>query len=49
MKFLVDMPVSPQIAKWLIEKGHDAIHASDIGLYKAKDKDILEEARKHKR
>lgn len=49
MKFLVDMPVSPQLAKWLNEKGHNAVHASDIGLYKTKDKDILDEARKHER
>ncbi len=49
MKFLIDMPVSPQIATWLIEKGHDAVHASNVGLYKTKDKDILEEARRQGR
>ncbi len=49
MKFLVDMPVSPQLAKWLNEKGHNAVHISDIGLYKTKDKNILEEARKQGR
>jgi predicted nuclease of predicted toxin-antitoxin system len=49
MKFLVDMPASPQLAKWLNEKGYDAVHASDIGLYKTKDREILEEARKHNR
>lgn len=40
MKFLVDMPVSPGIAKWLSEKGHDAIHASDSGLHDAADLDF---------
>jgi len=49
MKFLIDMPVSPQLAKWLNEKGHDAVHTSDIGLYKTKDKDIIGEARKQER
>lgn len=49
MKFFADMPVSPQLAKWLNEKGHDAIHASDIGLYKTKDKNIIDEARKQER
>ncbi len=41
MKFLVDMPASPQLVKWLNEKGYDAVHASDIGLFKTKDKEIL--------
>ena len=49
MTFLIDMPVSPQLAKWLNEKGHDAVHTSDIGLYKTKDKDIIREARKQER
>ncbi len=49
MKFLIDMPVSPQLAKWLNEKGHDAIHASDIGLHKTTDKDIIKETRKQER
>lgn len=49
MKFLVDMPASPQLAKWLKEKGHDAVHASDIGLYKTKDREIIKEARKQNR
>jgi predicted nuclease of predicted toxin-antitoxin system len=49
MKFLIDMPVSPEVARWLTEKGHDAVHASDIGLYNAKDKEILEEAIKQER
>ena len=43
MKFLVDMPASPQLAEWLKEKGHDAVHASNIGLYKTKDRDVKEE------
>ncbi|MBA3070670.1 MAG: hypothetical protein FP829_00595 [Nitrospirae bacterium] len=49
MKFLVDMPASPQLVKWLNEKGYDAVHASDIGLFKTKDKEILNEARRQGR
>ena len=49
MKFLIDMPVSPGLAKWLNENGHDAVHASDVGLHKTKDKGILHEARKENR
>jgi len=49
MKFLVDMPASPQLARWLSEKGYDAVHASDVGLFKTKDKEILNEARRQGR
>jgi hypothetical protein len=30
MKFLVDMPLSPALADWLVDHGHDAVHASNI-------------------
>jgi len=49
MKFLVDMPASPGLAKWLGEKGYDAVHASDIGLFKTKDTGIIETAREQNR
>ena len=45
MKFLVDMPLSPELATWLRERGHDADHASSIDLHKAKDQQIIEIAR----
>ena len=45
MKFLVDMPISPDAARSLIEKGHDATHASDVGLDRAPDLEVLEAAR----
>ena len=32
MKFLVDMPLSPSLARWLRERGHDAVHAFEVGL-----------------
>jgi predicted nuclease of predicted toxin-antitoxin system len=49
MSFLVDMPVSPEAARWLNEKGYDAVHASQIGLDRAKDKEIIDVAKKQNR
>ena len=46
MKFLVDMPLSPGLAEWLIHQGHEAVHAMHINLEKAPDIEILEYARK---
>lgn len=44
MKFLVDMPVSPRVAAWLREEGHDALHASECDLSRAADRDVIERA-----
>ena len=44
MKFLVDMALSPALAQWLAGQGHDAVHASTIGLARAPDVDILARA-----
>lgn len=44
MRFLVDMPVSPRTADWLIARGHDAIHAFHAGLESAPDRALLERA-----
>jgi predicted nuclease of predicted toxin-antitoxin system len=41
VKFLVDMPLSPDLAAWLRGQGHDAAHAADLGLNRASDADIL--------
>jgi predicted nuclease of predicted toxin-antitoxin system len=41
MRFLVDMPLSPDLATWLRAEGHDAVHASAISLYRASDAEIL--------
>lgn len=32
MRFLVDMPLSPELAKWLVRQGHDAVHALEGGM-----------------
>lgn len=49
MNFLVDMPVSPQLVAWLNENGHSAVHASGIGLHSAKDRQIVDEAKRQGR
>jgi predicted nuclease of predicted toxin-antitoxin system len=41
VKFLVDMPLSPELAVWLREQGYDARHAAEIGLDRAADADIM--------
>lgn len=49
MKFLVDMPLSPGMASWLAELGHDATHASTLGLASAPDSALMELARREDR
>ena len=49
MKFLVDMPLSPELAVWLAQRGHDAEHVSKLGLAQAADGEILERARGQQR
>lgn len=49
MKFIVDMPLSPEIAVWLRSLGHDAVHASDVALYRAPDSEILAYAQREAR
>ena len=49
MRFLVDMALSPGLADWLVQRGHDAVHASTIGLSRAPDPGIIERARDERR
>ena len=49
MKFLIDMPLSPKLAAWLVRRGHDAVHALEVGLDRASDTAILERARNEQR
>ena len=44
MRFLVDMPLSPDVAAWLVAQGHDAVHATWLGLNQAPDSEILRSA-----
>jgi predicted nuclease of predicted toxin-antitoxin system len=49
LKFLIDMPLSPTLAAWLIKRGHDAVHASEVGLDRAADIVIIDQARRQGR
>ncbi len=49
IKFLIDMPLSPGLADWLIQQGYDAGHASRIGLHRALDQEILARAANEQR
>lgn len=49
MKFLVDMPLSPALAAWLVQQDHDALHALQAGLDRSSDEVILGRARNEKR
>jgi predicted nuclease of predicted toxin-antitoxin system len=41
VKFLVDMPLSPALAHWLVAQGHDAVHAAALSLDRATDAEIM--------
>ena len=43
------MPLSPQLATWLVDQSHDAVHASNVGLAQAPDIGIVEHARLERR
>lgn len=45
MRFLIDMPLSPGVGAWLVQRVHDAIQAGRIGLSSSADSKILERAR----
>jgi predicted nuclease of predicted toxin-antitoxin system len=44
MRFLIDMPLSRGLAQWLAARGHDAKHASELGLDRAPDTAVLARA-----
>jgi len=44
MRFLVDQPVSPLLAQWLREQGHDTYHAREQGLSRATDEELFARA-----
>jgi predicted nuclease of predicted toxin-antitoxin system len=39
------MPLSPTLAAWLAERGHDAVHATEFGLHSATDAEIMARAK----
>jgi predicted nuclease of predicted toxin-antitoxin system len=44
VRFLIDNALSPEVARYLRERGHDAVHVRDYGLHAAEDPVILERA-----
>lgn len=44
MKFIIDENLSPRLASWLCERGHDAVHVLDVGLGGQPDTDIIARA-----
>jgi predicted nuclease of predicted toxin-antitoxin system len=49
VKFLIDMPLSPALATWLADRGHDAVHAAGLGLHRATDSEIMARAKQEAR
>lgn len=43
------MPLSPSLAAWLSQQGHDAVHAASLGLHTAADSDIIARAQREDR
>src|ERR1700737_983222 len=43
------MPLPPALAQWLVSQGHDAVHASAVGLDRSTDTEILARARQEAR
>ena len=41
MRFLIDQPVNPMPAEWLVGKGYDAFHLRERGLSRLPDEDIF--------
>jgi predicted nuclease of predicted toxin-antitoxin system len=39
------MPLPPAIAAWLVDQGHDAVHATDLRLHRAPDSEIVARAK----
>jgi predicted nuclease of predicted toxin-antitoxin system len=49
LKFLVDMPVTPQAVAHLRSMGHEAVHASEVGLATSPDSKIVDRAQAEER
>ena len=44
MKFLIDAQLPPALCGWLRERGHEAVHVSEIGMIAASDTEIAARA-----
>ena len=45
MRFIVDANLPPAFARWLASEGHEAHHASDLGIEATSDRAVWERAR----
>ncbi|MBI1846787.1 MAG: DUF5615 family PIN-like protein [Candidatus Rokubacteria bacterium] len=46
MRFLIDMPVTPEAVEHRRGGGHEAVHATSTGLATVSDAEILDAARR---
>ncbi len=44
MNFLIDAQLPPALSLWLRERGHEAVHVSEVGLTGATDAEIANRA-----
>ena len=44
MKFLIDVPISPKVCQFLNQLGYDSVHAFEVKLAQATDREIIEHA-----
>lgn len=49
MKFLLDMPVSFKLLEVLCAYRHEGVHAHQIGMDRASDRELLDTARRENR
>jgi predicted nuclease of predicted toxin-antitoxin system len=47
LTFLIDAQLPPELATWILARGHAAMHVSAVGLLKADDGAVWEHARRH--
>lgn len=45
MRFLADVGISPGTVEFLVQLGHDAVHARTLNLHRAADRAMIEHAR----
>ena len=46
MNFLVDAQLPPGLARWIVDRGHQALHVFDVGMHTATDPVTWEHSRK---
>jgi len=49
LKFLIDNALSPVVAQWFADPGHDAAHVRDYDLQAARDAEVVDRARQEER